>query len=164
VGIYRYSPVETSWFRMGWWWLWWCCTRRTDRTRSVQAATVWYGASGRMVRRTRRRAVYIPRGTVVVGARPMSLPLRRQRRRRVASDRLLLLLLLLFLSPGAAATIVARSLVPSRTHRPRRQPPSRSTACSLARLPSYGPSTSMMPPPPPSRSPAGQRLRPAAVT
>jgi len=75
-----------------WWWLL-CCTRRTNRTRSVQAATVWYGASGRMVRRTRRRAVYIPRGTVVVvGARPMSLPLRRRRRRRrwrrVASERL----------------------------------------------------------------------------
>lgn len=69
-----------------WWWLL-CCTRRTNRTRSVQAATVWYGASGRMVRRTRRRAVYIPRGTVVVVvARPMSLPLRR--RRRVASERL----------------------------------------------------------------------------
>lgn len=34
------------------------------------------GASGRMVRRTRRPAVYIPRGT---GVRPMSLSLRRSR-------------------------------------------------------------------------------------
>jgi len=75
------------------------------------------------VRRTRRRTVYIPRGTVV-GARPMSLPLRR-RRRRVASERLSSL----FLSPAAAA-IIARPLVPSRAHRPR-QRPSRSTAIKL---------------------------------